>query len=83
MLRALGIVGRELEHSAEHTEMRAAALASVGCADEHELAREIREGGLDASDPRVLAAVRDTVHAKLQVANPSYLNLTNPATEDR
>ena len=83
VLRALGIVGRELEHSAEHTEMRAAALASVGCADERELAREIREGGLDASDPRVLAAVRDTVHAKLQVANPSYLNLTNPATEDR
>jgi len=84
VLRALGIVGRELEHAAGHTAMHAAALASVGCADEHELAREIRDGGLDAGDPRVLGAVRDTVRAKLAVANPAYLELTtNQATEDR
>ncbi|HTY95602.1 MAG TPA: phosphotransferase family protein [Solirubrobacteraceae bacterium] len=83
VLRALGIVARELEHAPEHAAIHAAALAAVGCADERELAGAIREGRLDASDPHVLAAVRDTVRAKLEVANPSYLNLTNPATEDR
>ncbi len=43
VLRALGIVGRELEHSAEHAALHAAALASVGCRDERELALAIRE----------------------------------------
>jgi aminoglycoside phosphotransferase (APT) family kinase protein len=83
VLRALGIVGRELEHAAEHAAVHAAALASVGCRDERELAHEIREGGLDAQDPRVLAAVRDTVRAKLEAANPAYLNQIEPATEER
>ncbi|HTQ67396.1 MAG TPA: phosphotransferase family protein [Solirubrobacteraceae bacterium] len=83
VLRALGIVTRELEHQADHTAIHAVALASVGCHDERELALAIREGRLDARDPQVLAAVRDTVRAKLEVANPGYLNHTNPATEER
>ena len=83
VLRALGIVGRELEHSAEHTALHAAALASVGCRDEHELGLGIRRRSLDARDPRVLAAVRDTVRAKLEVANPTYLKQTEPAPEER
>ncbi len=83
VLRALGIVGRELEHAAEHAALHAAALASVGCKDEGELALGIRERRLDARDPRVLAAVRDTVRAKLEVANPSYLKQTEPAPEER
>jgi hypothetical protein len=83
VLRALGIVGREVEHSAEHAALHAAALASVGCHDERELALGIRERRLDARDERVLAAVRDTVRAKLEVANPTYLEQTEPAPEER
>lgn len=83
VLRALGIVGRELEHSAEHAALHAAALASLGCHDERELALGIRERRLEARDPRVLAAVRDTVRAKLEVANPTYLKQTEPAPEER
>ena len=83
VLRALGIVGRELEHSAEHTEMRAAALASARRAPTSaSWPRAIREGGLQASDPRVLAACA-TPSAPSSGRQPGYLNLTNPATEDR
>ena len=39
VLRALGIVRRELAHQQEHAALHAAALATVGCADERELAR--------------------------------------------
>ena len=84
VLRALGIVGRELEHSAEHAEMRAAALASVGCADERELAREIREGGLDASD---LARAGRRARHRARQARGRQPELSEPdrtpATEDR
>ena len=83
VLRALGIVGRELEHEDAHAALHAAALASVGCHDERELALAIREHRLDAREERVLAAVRDTVRAKLEVANPAYLKQTEPASEER
>jgi Domain of unknown function (DUF6285)/Phosphotransferase enzyme family len=75
-LRALGIVRRELEHMSEHADIHAAALASVGCADEVELARTIREGTLDGREDDVFAAVRASVRAKLQAANPTYLTMT-------
>jgi aminoglycoside phosphotransferase (APT) family kinase protein len=75
-LRALGIVRRELEHAREHTAMHAAALGSLRCADERELASAIREGALDGREQDVLAVVRATVRAKLQVANPSYLTMS-------
>jgi hypothetical protein len=83
-LRALGMVKRELELGDEHTAMHAEALASVGCSDERELARAIREGTLSASDADVLEAVREAVRAKLEVANPSYLTMTESlAREER
>jgi len=83
-LRALGMVRRELERHDEHAARHAAALESVGCADERELARAIREGTLSASEADVLAAVRETVRAKLEVANPSYLTMTESiAREER
>jgi aminoglycoside phosphotransferase (APT) family kinase protein len=83
-LRALGMVRRELERHDEHAARHAAALESVGCADERELARALREGTLGASEPDVLAAVRETVRAKLEVANPSYLTMTESiAREER
>jgi aminoglycoside phosphotransferase (APT) family kinase protein len=81
-LRALGMVRRELEHRDEHSALHAAALASVGCADERELAGAIRDGALDGRDDDVFAAVHTTVRAKLEVANPSYLKTTESlATE--
>jgi aminoglycoside phosphotransferase (APT) family kinase protein len=79
-LRALGIVRRELAHQDEHEVLHAGVLALVGCADERELARAIRDGTLGAREPRVLAAVRATVRAKLEAANPAYLKETEPAT---
>jgi len=83
-LRALGIVRRELEHRDEHIARHAAALASVGCADERELAHGIRERTLTAREEDVLAAVRATVRAKLEVANPRYLTMTESlAREER
>jgi aminoglycoside phosphotransferase (APT) family kinase protein len=75
-LRALGMVRRELVHREEHAAVHAAALAGVGCQDEHELARAIREGTLDERETRVLEAVRATVRAKLEAANPGYLKMT-------
>jgi aminoglycoside phosphotransferase (APT) family kinase protein len=72
-LRALGMVRRELAHQNEHAALHAAALAAVGCEDERALAAAIRDGALGERDPRVLAAVRLTVRAKLEVANPAYL----------
>jgi aminoglycoside phosphotransferase (APT) family kinase protein len=83
-LRALGMVRRELEHRAEHETLHAAALESVECADEAELARAIREGSLSVDAREVFAAVRTTVRAKLEAANPSYLEMTEAlAREER
>jgi aminoglycoside phosphotransferase (APT) family kinase protein len=83
-LRALGMVRRELARHDEHAAMHSRALASVGCSDERELARAIREGRLDARERNVLVAVRATVRAKLEVANPSYLTMTETlAREER
>ncbi len=80
VLRALGIVRRELAHQEEHVALHAAALAAVGCTDERELASAIREGTLGAREEDVLAAVRATVRAKLEVANPAYLTkIKSPA----
>ena len=80
VLRALGIVRRELEHADEHAAVHAAALASVGCRDERELGQAIREATLGEREEGVFAAVRATVRTKLEVANPAYLTLTEAAT---
>ncbi len=72
-LRALGMVERELEHAAPHAAVHAAALESLGVADESQLAGAIRDGRLDARKPEVFAALRSTTRAKLEVANPRYL----------
>ncbi len=52
-----------------------AALREAIRARNEELAQRIRDGDADAGDFRrlVLAHVRDTVHAKLEVANPGWL----------
>ena len=82
VLRALGIVRRELAQQQEHTALHAAALSAVGCGDERELARAIRDGTLGEGEAHVLAAVRATVRAKLEVANPAYLKKTEPLAKE-
>jgi Domain of unknown function (DUF6285) len=72
-LRALGIVRREIDLADEHAAAHAAALARLGVADEAELARAIREDAPAGRDAELLAALRTIVAAKLQVANPAYL----------
>jgi aminoglycoside phosphotransferase (APT) family kinase protein len=83
VLRALGIVRRELSHLEQHAAQHAAALAAVGCRDEQELGRAIREGRLGQQDELLLAALRVIVRAKLEAANPSYLGKTEPRREEQ
>jgi aminoglycoside phosphotransferase (APT) family kinase protein len=72
-VNALAIVERELELGAAHRAAHAARLAGLGCADEAELVAQIRSGELDdrAEDVRLLVA--ESVRAKLEVANPRWL----------
>ena len=63
----------------EHDRLHAAALARSAAHDERELALAIRDGRLDERRRRACsAAVRATVRAKLEVANPAYLRTTEP-----
>jgi aminoglycoside phosphotransferase (APT) family kinase protein len=72
-LRALGIVRRESEQASRHARVHRVALAALGVKDESGLARSIREGAFDKRRPELLAVLRSTVRAKLEVANPGYL----------
>ena len=58
--------------STDHAERHAAPHSRLGVADEVELARAIRSGGLDDRRDEVVAVVRETVRAKLEAANPAY-----------
>jgi hypothetical protein len=79
-LRALGMVRRELGHAEEHAAVHAGALDTLGFADEAELAAALRRGELDGRLPECYAALRAIVRAKLEVANPGYLQQrSNPA----
>ncbi|MGH9025071.1 MAG: DUF6285 domain-containing protein [Acidimicrobiia bacterium] len=77
---ALGMVARELESGpgldAEERARLAELLGHDGTIDEltAELARCIRDGSLDSRRDEVMDAVRETIRAKLVVANPGYLN---------
>jgi hypothetical protein len=78
-VNALGIVRRELElgpglDAAEH-ERLIGLLGHEGTVADltAELARRIRDGALDDRRVDVLAHVRETVRAKLEIANPGYL----------
>jgi aminoglycoside phosphotransferase (APT) family kinase protein len=82
-LRALGIVGRELSDAEQHAAVHAAALARLGVADELELAAAIRSGELEAGDQDVHAVLRAIVRAKLEVANPRYLDVASNGSARR
>ncbi|HWX75180.1 MAG TPA: DUF6285 domain-containing protein, partial [Solirubrobacteraceae bacterium] len=72
-LRALGMVARELALVGEHEPARQRALAGLGVADEAGLAAAIRAGELAGREHEVHGALRELVRAKLEVANPRYL----------
>jgi aminoglycoside phosphotransferase (APT) family kinase protein len=82
-LRALGIVRRELEQASQHAALHVAALGQLGVANEHELAAAIRRGELDGRDGALRAALRAIVRAKLEVANPAYLQTYETNSEGR
>ncbi|NUS05832.1 MAG: hypothetical protein HOV97_25130 [Nonomuraea sp.] len=71
-INVLGMVEREIElgpdQAAEHSER----LAALGVADDAELAAAVREGRFD-DDDALTAALIQSVRAKLEVANPGYL----------
>ena len=71
-VNALRIVERELAHGEEATVAHHERLASLGVADDAELAAAIRAGDFDDRWESVLAAVRASVLDKLAVAHPGY-----------
>jgi hypothetical protein len=75
----VGIVERELEHGAALDAAELTRLRSLLDRDGDlndlttELSRRIRDGSLDDRRAAVIEHVRETVRAKLAVANPKYL----------
>jgi len=76
-VNALNMVQRELDVGADQSAAHRAALDRLGVADEAAFAAAIRNGDLDDRRPEVLDVLRQTVRAKLEVANPRYLQ-TSP-----
>lgn len=72
-VNALNMVQRELEVGAEQAAAHRAALDRLGVSDEVALAAAIRRGDFDDRRDEVLEVLRETVRAKLEVANPRYL----------
>ncbi|WP_336206461.1 DUF6285 domain-containing protein [Nonomuraea sp. LPB2021202275-12-8] len=71
-INVLAMVEREIELGPEQAREHAGRLASLGVADDAELAAAIREGRL-GDDGALTAALTQAVRAKLEVANPGYL----------
>ena len=70
---AVAIVERELRLRDEQIAAHRAALARLGVASEAELAAAIRAGAFDDRMAELIAAVRETVRARLTVANPGHI----------
>jgi hypothetical protein len=77
-VNVLGMVERELAKGAAQLEAHRAGLAALGVDDERALAEAIRNGTLDDRLDEVRAFVESTVRAKLEVANPRYLEGPKP-----
>jgi hypothetical protein len=72
-VNALRMVERELGLGPAQADAHRLALARLGVADEAALAAAIRSGELDERQAEVIEVLRQTVRAKLEVANPRYL----------
>ena len=70
---AVAIVERELRLREDQLAAHRAALAQLGVASEAELAAAIRAGAYDDRMEELVAAVRETVRARLDVANPGHI----------
>jgi hypothetical protein len=81
-MRALGMVRRELAHAPRHAAVHAAALERLGARDESELAAAVRAGAFDGREEQLIAALREVVRAKLEVANPRYEGVASKAAEE-
>ena len=73
-VNVLNMVERELRLGPAQAAAHTAGLAALGVSDEAALAAAIRSGALDDRLDEVRTFVRDTVEAKLRVANPKYLD---------
>lgn len=71
-INVLAMVEREIEQGDAQAAAHSARLASLGMADDAELAEAIRTGTLDHRLGEVIDAVRASVNDKLSVANPGY-----------
>jgi len=70
---ALRMVERELAQGSGPAAAHAARLAGLGCADDADLAARIRSGALDDRSDELRQVVATSVHDKLLVANPGWL----------
>ncbi len=77
-VNVLAMVERELRTGAAQLEAHAAGLAALGVGSERELSDAIRNGAFDDRLDEVRAFVESTVEAKLEVANPRYLEGPKP-----
>jgi hypothetical protein len=77
-VNVLRMVERELALGDDQARAHAAALAQLGVASEAELVAAIRAGELDGRLAQVREVVTATVRAKLDVANPAYLEGPRP-----
>ena len=73
-VNVLAMVERELQMGEAQAAAHAVRLAQLGCADDADLARRIREGDLDDRLAEVRELVWASVRDKLAVANPKYLD---------
>ena len=73
-INALNMVQRELDLGPEQAAAHKASLERLGVADEAALAGAIRSAELDDRRPEIVEILRQTVRAKLEVANPRYLS---------
>lgn len=74
----LTIVERELALGPAQARAHTARLEQLGVANDAELAAAIRSGGLDGRADEVRELVWASVRDKLAVANPRYLDRTEP-----
>jgi hypothetical protein len=70
---ALSILERQLALAPAHEAAHRARLDALGYADDEALAGAIRAGELDDRTEKVRQAVAASVRAKLEVANPRWL----------
>lgn len=73
-IRVLETVKRQLELGSEHVARQAQTLASLGFDDSWELVDAIRGGAFDERIPELAAALEPEVRAKLEVADPRYID---------